>query len=705
MLFGEEVILKHLPERDDGRQGLPALSIGQWDKHLGRGPCDGCELAIKDFDGPAHQMSFINSTKRATKSASYLPCVVIGPNSIPDGFDTTEAFAKSLQDHHGPTSVKNLPLQEIDEDAIYVVLDCYDDSLRKAKSNQLGELLQKANKILWITSIRDASISYGSENSFPKVEGDSPNLRLITLHIQHLSDLPGAVSIIRAICRNSFDTQAMNTEETVYKYENQSIQIPRLKPHTEVKKWLGEATAKDLELGFLCQKDKHLEMNTQISGGWEKPHFIESEMDEQIYPSDIEVEVRSIAMNFEDKLPSLRLGTGECSGVVVRVGSKAMDQYQIGDRVCAWGAMAYASHCRVTGSNAYRIPFDMPFHIAASLPMTFVTAYYGLIKTSNLQRGQKLLIHASREPIADAAVQIAKAVGAKVYFLTGCETKEIVDTFGLIEEDVFSTTALPVFLKHWHRNMGEVRADVVIDLLPGDFLEEYHERIAAFGRYVKIGAFNQHKNLRPSFDISKRNIMVASVDFAALVEHRPKEVRECVSEIIALIGGGNLRPLRCVEVTDVSAIENIFKNSQNSRFDQNYVLDVTENSKVLQTSKRPRSVKLSPNSSYLLAGCMGKFGLDVCRYVANKRAKYVALLSCGISELSQQRVFQTELQRLGVNAFIAHELPSQIVENRGEIRPGWPLLKGVILFDLVDNVRCAVPIFVKLHSLSIRSLR
>jgi NADPH:quinone reductase-like Zn-dependent oxidoreductase len=82
----------------------------------------------------------------------------------------------------------------------------------------------------------------------------------------------------------------------------------------------------------------------------------------------------------------------ECSGAVFKVG-KNVTGLSIGDRVCAFANGASGSHSRTLGVHVARIPDDMAFEAAASIPVVYCTAYASLCDTVQLKRGKKVLIH------------------------------------------------------------------------------------------------------------------------------------------------------------------------------------------------------------------------------------------------------------------------------------------------------------------------
>lgn len=98
---------------------------------------------------------------------------------------------------------------------------------------------------------------------------------------------------------------------------------------------------------------------------------------------------------------------GEVSGTVTAVSESVKDLYKVGDCVTGLGAESFASHARIKGHLAHRIPDGMSFAVGATVPSIYLTAHYCLVDVARLQKGQSVLIHAALGRVGQAAIQIA----------------------------------------------------------------------------------------------------------------------------------------------------------------------------------------------------------------------------------------------------------------------------------------------------------
>ncbi|KAM4066064.1 acyl transferase domain-containing protein [Hirsutella rhossiliensis] len=134
---------------------------------------------------------------------------------------------------------------------------------------------------------------------------------------------------------------------------------------------------------------------------------------------EIEIKVAATGMNFKDvvismgQVPSPYLGV-ECSGIATRVG-RNVHTLRVGDRVCAMVRGAYGTYATCHASSAAVIPADMSFPVAASLPVVYSTAYYGITELARMQPGEKILIHAASGGVGQAAIQLSQMIGADIY--------------------------------------------------------------------------------------------------------------------------------------------------------------------------------------------------------------------------------------------------------------------------------------------------
>ena len=123
------------------------------------------------------------------------------------------------------------------------------------------------------------------------------------------------------------------------------------------------------------------------------------------------------AASGEPFIPGLDVG-----GIIEAVGSE-VSGWKEGDPVIALARSAYAEFVPARAVLAYRPPAGMSILDAASIPCAVLTAWYGLKKLGRMQPGETVLVHAAGSGVGTAAIQIARASGARVLTTAGSDAK------------------------------------------------------------------------------------------------------------------------------------------------------------------------------------------------------------------------------------------------------------------------------------------
>lgn len=174
----------------------------------------------------------------------------------------------------------------------------------------------------------------------------------------------------------------------------------------------------------------------------------------------------------------------EVSGVVVATGADAA-RWQVGDEVCALAnGGGYAEYVAVEASNALPLPKGFTFTEAAALPETFFTVWHNVFQRGGLKPGETLLVHGGSSGIGTAAIQIATVLGARVVVTAGSEEKckacldlGAVKAINYRKED---------FVPPTKRATDGRGADVILDMIGGDYVARNYDAAAIDGRIVQI---------------------------------------------------------------------------------------------------------------------------------------------------------------------------------------------------------------------------
>lgn len=214
----------------------------------------------------------------------------------------------------------------------------------------------------------------------------------------------------------------------------------------------------------------------------------------ELTPGGVRIAVRAAGVNFPDVLiikglyqsrPELPFAPGaEVAGEVVEVGDE-VTSVEVGDRVYApVGHGGFAEQVVVDQGAVVPMPEDMPFEIAATLPLAYGTAYHALVDRGRMEAEQTLLVLGAAGGVGIAATQIGAALGARVVAAVSSDEKaEAVRDAGADEVLRYDQRDLRGAL----RELAPDGVDVVFDPVGGDATEAALRAIAWNGRLLVIG--------------------------------------------------------------------------------------------------------------------------------------------------------------------------------------------------------------------------
>jgi NADPH2:quinone reductase len=212
-------------------------------------------------------------------------------------------------------------------------------------------------------------------------------------------------------------------------------------------------------------------------------------------PGEVRIAVRAASLNFPDLLivegkyqfkPALPFVPGaEYAGVVEAVGD-GVGSLQVGDRVAALGSTGgFGTHAVAEASRAWRLPAAFDLEDAAAFAFTYGTSYHALMDRAALQAGETVLVLGAAGGVGSAAVQIAKAAGARVIAAVSSAAKaQACLAMGADAAVNLAEQPLREALKALTDGRGP---DVVYDPVGGDLAEPAFRSIGWRGRYLVVG--------------------------------------------------------------------------------------------------------------------------------------------------------------------------------------------------------------------------
>ncbi|MGB8620577.1 MAG: NAD(P)H-quinone oxidoreductase, partial [Pseudolabrys sp.] len=189
----------------------------------------------------------------------------------------------------------------------------------------------------------------------------------------------------------------------------------------------------------------------------------------------------------------------EIAGEVVALGPN-VKRWKVGDRVMALVVGGgYAEYCVAHESHALPVS-GLSMVEAAAVPETFFTVWHNAFERGGLKSGETLLIHGGTSGIGTTAIQLAKAFGARVITTAGSQEK--CDACRKLGADVAVNYKTEDFVAATKSATGDKGAEVIVDMVGGDYIARNYEAAAVEGRIVQI-AFQES----PKATVDFRRIM------------------------------------------------------------------------------------------------------------------------------------------------------------------------------------------------------
>ena len=400
-------------------------------------------------------------------------------------------------------------------------------------------------------------------------------------------------------------------------------------------------------------------------------------------PGEVEVQVRAVGLNFRDVLNALgmlkeyteQMGVtaatdlpfgGECSGTVVAVGQN-VSQVKVGDEVIAAQTIgSLASFVTVNAEFVILKPQQLSFAEAATIPTTFLTAYYGLYRKASLKSGDRVLIHAAAGGVGQAAVQLAQRVGAEVFATASPSKWDFLKSQGV--KQVMNSRSLE-FAEQVRDFTSGQGVDVVLNSLNAEYIPKSLEILGKGGRFVEIGKIGIWDEAQ--IQASRPDVTYFPFDLLDISLQDPGLIASMLEELMPEFSQGSLNPLPH-KVFPLQDIVSAFRYMAQAKHIGKVVVTIPE-------SSAEREV-VRGDSSYLITGGLGALGLKVARWMVEQGARHLVLTGRrGMSAAVQQDISQleqAEAQVLVVKADVSdREDVGKLLET---VKDSMPPLRGII---------------------------
>ncbi|CAM3590223.1 NADPH:quinone oxidoreductase family protein [Polaromonas hydrogenivorans] len=266
---------------------------------------------------------------------------------------------------------------------------------------------------------------------------------------------------------------------------------------------------------------------------------------------EVLIEIKAASLNFPDLLivqdkyqvkPPLPFVPGsEYAGVVQAVGD-GVSHLQVGQHVaCLSGTGGFATHTLAPAALCMPLPADFPFVDAAAFIMIYATSYHALADRAQLQAGETVLVLGAAGGVGTSAIQIAKALGARVIAAASSDEKcALCTSIGADATINYSTQDLREALKLLTGGKGP---DVIYDPVGGDLAEPAFRSIAWRGRYLVVGFAAGSIPALPLNLTLLKGASIVGVFWGGFAKNEPKANASAMAELARWYAEGIIKPV------------------------------------------------------------------------------------------------------------------------------------------------------------------
>lgn len=231
----------------------------------------------------------------------------------------------------------------------------------------------------------------------------------------------------------------------------------------------------------------------------------------------------------------------EFAGTVAAIGEK-VTAWSVGDRVMGiTSGGAYAEQLAIHERQAIAVPSGMSLQDAAGIPEVFITAWDALVVQGGLTSGRWAMVHAGASGVGTAAIQICKAIGARI--VVTCSGGKV-NACRALGADVVVDYGTQDFVAEVAAATGGAGVDVILDVIGGDYVERNIATLAVKGRIIQVGVMaGKPVPFNVGLLLGKRASITGTVLRARPLEEKIAISQRFASEMLPLFATSQLKPI------------------------------------------------------------------------------------------------------------------------------------------------------------------
>lgn len=589
----------NLSGTDDYQSRDPCNPENTWHNLLKKTGFSGVDVEFRDFESNVcHGFSILISTANlaTANTAAFPPILIIAdPES-----ERQQAFVKGVKARLGKSgqhscSVMNFQEAALTSDGLHdqccLLLEEPGRSILRETNmktfKNLKAVLLNSDSVLWVTGHQHlTSPDFGMVQGLSRVvRTEHTKLTISTLALDLHESIEKGVENIEKVLSGMVLNRKNRGHEPEYIEKDGLLQVSRLIEAKDLNHDIFLKTCPQQLRFHQFKEGPALKLKVRVPGLLDTFEFHEdTAFRTPLASGEIEVEVRAVGLNFLDCLAALgRVNAksfgSEGAGIITRVGDNC--QLRPGDRVSVCSFDVFGTYARVMEDCAIKIPDTLSFIVAAAVPTTFTTVYYGLCEVARMQKGETILIHAGAGGTGQAAIQLAQNAGLEIFATVGSDEKKklLIERYGLEPDHILYSRDLS-FAQGIKRLTSGRGVDIILNSLAGEGLVASWECIAPYGRFIEIGKkdISSHGKL-PMFPFAA-NVSFSAIDLAFKPQNRPPVIQRSFENAMILLKEGKMRPAHPLNVFGLAEIEKAFRYLQSGKHSGKIVIDYDLEDKV-----------------------------------------------------------------------------------------------------------------------------
>ena len=617
----------------------------------------------------------VSSASTSVTDSLHRPIRIMADDDSSDVICQLASVIRSELELHGvEVSVVSWGSDHLMTDVIYMIIDCGRQPLllnpTPTKFQQVVNLMTQCTDVFWISYQPDVGPNANPETALINglartAHAENQALRLVTLDIKHSADLEyqsGILSVVSSLLFRSFQSSSDDAilREREYIYENGKLFIPRIVADENVNRWISKNSGKpkadqmqitnftpETVMDVYSQSRRPLKLNPSTAGSLDDLSFVDDHTTQKpLGDFDVEIDVKAHGVNpgnlaFACGQAQAHSVINECAGIITATGSK-VTSLSVGHRVSALGMQPYASKARTNGNNAVRLPDSISCTVGASIPVAFMTAYYCLIDLADLKKGQNIVIFAATGSVEQAAIILAKHIGAVVLAtVSNSEQRDfLVERFEmhpahiLIDDDESA----------WEDVLNATGRNEVSLILSRGPVALPDDTMAFGGNIIQVADRRSPSRDQMRAIPSDKNLTFRTVDLEGLIQHRPVEANSLFRKVMSLFETETIQPKHSITVKPITQLGDALKMLQASTQIGGNVLESGQDSMVSTMSKWQTPLALNEHASYIIAGGLGDVGRRLSELMVRRGARHIVILTRRKFDVHHYREVEDYLQ-------------------------------------------------------------